>query len=209
MKQALPLAGAVLVAVLVLTNVAFGGGPRGHGERDPSQMILRHADELELDERTRGDIAAILAETQPRNEQLSDELRVAHDAMRELLSADRPDRSAVMRQAERIGELETERRKLRFDAMLRIQERLGPDQRSALRGLRERRRTEHRARVMEACGKEAAAYCPDVAEGRPLGECLRSQRAQLSETCREALHRGRKGHGRHGEGPRAEASPLD
>ena len=181
----------------------------GPGGRDPSKMILRHADEIGLDERTREEIEAIVAETQPRGEQLATDLRAAHEEMRALLSADRPDRAAVMKQADVIGELETERRKLRFDAMLRIQERLGPDQRSALRGLRERRRTEHRARVMEACGKEAAAYCPDVAEGRPLGECLRSQRAQLSETCREALHRGRKGHGRHGEGPRAEASPLD
>lgn len=212
MKQVFPLALAVLVATLFLTDVAFGEGPRlrgGHGEHDPSKMILRHAEEIGLDQRTREEIEAIVAETQPRGDQLSAELRAAHGAMRELLSADRPDRSAVMRQAERMGELETERRKLRLDAMLRIQERLSPDQRAALRGLREQRKAEHRTRMMEACGEEIAAWCPDAQEGRSLVECLRAQKAQLSETCRDSLHRGGRGRRPHGERPRSEAPPLD
>jgi Spy/CpxP family protein refolding chaperone len=145
MKSGFPIPLAALVASLFLTDVAMGEGPRMHGPggRDPSKMILRHADEIGLDERMREEIEAIVAETQPRGEQLSTDLRAAHEEMRALLSADRPDRAAVMKQADVIGELETERRKLRFDAMLRIQERLTPEQRQALRELREKRRAEH------------------------------------------------------------------
>ena len=160
MKSGFPIPLAALIASLFLTDVAMGEGPRMHGPggRDPGKMILRHADEIGLDERTREEIEAIVAETQPRGEQLSTDLRAAHEEMRALLSADRPDRAAVMKQADVIGELETERRKLRFDAMLRIQERLTPEQRQALRELREKRRAEHGGKG------------PRPARGRPAPE---------------------------------------
>lgn len=168
MKSAFPIMLALLVASLFLTDVALGEGRgRGHGGRDPSKMILRHADELGLDERTREEIEAIVAETQPRGEQLSTDLRAAHQEMRALLSADRPDRAAVMEQADVIGELETERRKLRFDAMLRIQERLTPEQRQALRELREKRKAERGGKGHGPRGEGRHPKSP-AAEAPPL-----------------------------------------
>jgi Spy/CpxP family protein refolding chaperone len=177
------------------------GGPRGPGGPHVG-LIEEHAEQLGVEEETLEKIRAIVDESRAAGEDLRAELRDAHGALRELLSQDSPDFDAAMAQVETIGELEIQERKNRLGAMLRIRSLMTPEQRAELSRIREEARSRRFAPLMDACGADLEALCPEAEPGRPMARCLRENGDQLSEGCRAAIsEHGPRGGGRFG--PRA------
>jgi len=174
-----------LAAVLVAAS-AHAGPPSLAGRHDDShmaRMLERHADEIGLDEATLARIRAVVAANRGAGERIQRDLHAAHESLREMLSADRPDEAAVMRQADAIGVLETAALKHKLRTLLAVRPLLSDAQLAKLRDLREGRF----AAVRAACAADVAAHCADVPPGKPLFRCLRGVRAELSAPCRDAL----------------------
>ena len=173
----------VLIPFIAVSGTALaqrGFGPPGKGDR-MGEFLERHAEELDLDEETTEAIQQVLEVGRERARGLDDALHEARLVMRDLLGQDVPDEATVMRQAEVIGELETERSKHRLSTLIEIRSLLTPEQRDMLVG----RREERREAMLDAC-----------AEDFELFRCLRSQRDDISDECRDAIPRRK--HGRRG-----------
>jgi Spy/CpxP family protein refolding chaperone len=184
----------VLIPFIAISGTTFaqrGFGPPGGDDR-MGEFLERNAEELGLDDETSEAIQQVLEEGRKRARGLDGALHEARLVMRDLLGRDVPDKATVMRQAEVIGELETERNKHRLSTLIEIRSLLTPEQRGLLMG----RREERREATFEACADDFEALCPGEEPGPGLFRCLRSQREDISDECRDALP-GRK-HGRHG-----------
>lgn len=180
---------SLLVAALVaFVGTAQAQPPRGPGHGPgPGVFLERHADELGLDDATREQIRQLAEDTRTAIEGLHAEIREARGVLRGLLSEEAPDEAAVMAQLEAIGALEVEARKERMATMLRIRGLLTPEQRAQLTALRQERRAQRFAPLLEACGQDVERLCPDAPPGRGSLRCLREQGDQLSAACWEAL----------------------
>jgi Spy/CpxP family protein refolding chaperone len=123
---------ALAVAGLVVGWPAAGLAkpPCGAGHAGPS--LERHIEALDLDEETATAAFEIIDGSKPEHRALRQQLRQAHERMRELLSQNPPDEALVMAQAESIGALETEASKIRHRTLLRVQALLTAEQRTRL-----------------------------------------------------------------------------
>jgi Spy/CpxP family protein refolding chaperone len=188
---ALALALALAGASDARPPMAPRGGPPD--DRGGARMIDEHAEELGLDDEQRQAIRAIVDESRAEAEELHQQLRDAHKALRDLLEQESPNEAAVMKQAEKIGSLETAMHKHRLGALLRVRAVLTPEQREQLTRLRDEVRDRRRAPALEACDDELASLCPEAEDPRDRMQCLRDHREELSEGCRTALRRGPRG----------------
>lgn len=176
-----------------------GGGPGAHGPPH-GPGLGRLIRELELPQATRDQVRAILQEARQRGGQLRQERAEAGQALHELLREDAPSEEAVMAQARTVGAIDSELRLHRLRTLLRIRSLLTPEQRQRLMELRQQRF----ARAHEACAPDVQRLCPDAEGPQAFRACLHQHREELSQSCREAIPRGRAGRGRHrGPGPGA------
>lgn len=176
----------------------FGGGfhgPRGgdHHER----FFERYADRLGVDDETRAEIEERFDASREQAEPLRLAVREAHRELREMLRADEPDRAAILAQADRIGELEGELRKLRLTTLLDVRGLLTEEQRDEMVSIHEERMRARLEPLLEACAEDVDALCPDVEDPGSLMLCMRERRDELSETCRDAVGKARRGHHGH------------
>jgi Spy/CpxP family protein refolding chaperone len=187
------------LAVLLLAGLA-AAQPPGPPERAMSDRFLeRHAAELGLDEPTLEHARELLDASRERGEPLEEELRAAHDRMRDLLHADPPDEAAVMEQADAIAAVELTLRKERLSTMMALHALLTPEQRESLRALHEGGPHHHGPwkrfhDLHEACAADRERLCADVGSGRPSLGCLRDHADDLSDACAAALERGHRCH---------------
>jgi Spy/CpxP family protein refolding chaperone len=193
-----------LILLLILGGAGFvlaqppGPGPGPHPER----FVEEHAARLGLDAETIEALRATVDASRERGEALHRELRVAHRAMRDLLSSESPDESFVMEQAETIGRLEVEERKNRLAAMILIRSLLTPEQRAELQRIREEKGPRG-PRPLRACLENVRRICPDAGPGRDTVQCMGEHWDELSPECRSVFEGGPPGRGRKGRfGPR-------
>lgn len=169
------------------------GGKRGH-HRDPGSLIEEHADRLGLDDAIVTELRRITADSRERRDRLHDELHDLRDELHDLLDEDRPERAEVMAKAEAIGRTETELHQLRLATMIDIRNLLTEEQRDELAEIREEMRERFGAPLSDLCEDDADALCEDADDRWDRIRCLRANREELSDACREALEsrRGRR-----------------
>lgn len=181
----------VLLASLAVPVRAFAAPPgmeHGPPRGDPAGLIERNAERLGLEPEVRTAIQRIVQESRAQAEALHQQTRAAHEAMRALLSQDRPDESAVMRQAEIVGALELDQRKNRLRSILAIRELLTPEQRTELVKIRGEDLGGRRGRgPLGACTGDLRSSCSGVDGSRAALSCLAEHHDGLSERCRSAL----------------------
>ena len=124
--------------------------PGKHLRGAPYLLFEKHAERLGLDAKTLEQIRAISEATKEQSSELRTNLTQARMAMRDLLSAETPDKAAVMKQADIMGAIKTDLRKQRLATILEIRALLTPEQRQELiaivkefRSKRGPRRTPH------------------------------------------------------------------
>jgi Spy/CpxP family protein refolding chaperone len=186
------LALAVLLGMPLFAAAAAADEAWSMGGKDRQLLadLEANAERLGLGADTMTKIRAIVAEGRASGETMRAQLVEAHDALRAMLSAPRPDEATVMAQARHIGELDTKLLELRLQTLLRIRPLLTDAQIEALRASREQRL----GQVREACRADIETLCSDAAPGHDTGHCLRAQEASLSEACRTALSTLRSAH---------------
>lgn len=107
-------------------------GRRGHRHRPVHILFEKHAERLGLDAKTLEKIRGISEATKEQSSDLRTKLREARMTMRQLLSAETPDKAAVMKQVEIMGAIMTDLRKHRMATILEIRALLTPKQRQEL-----------------------------------------------------------------------------
>ena len=117
----------------------MGGGMSGwtHGEL---------ADRIKLTDDQRGKIDAVRDRQQRSAIQMRADLQLASMDLRDLMSADKPDRNAIDAQIDKISSKRAELRKSQVRAMLDMRDVLTPQQRQALKTERDKMRAEARER---------------------------------------------------------------
>jgi Spy/CpxP family protein refolding chaperone len=193
-----------LLAVLTLAGVSSARPPFGSpdSDRDPGAFIEENAEALGLDDETITAIRSIVAESKGEGDQFHAKLRELHDEMKTLLSQDSPDESTVMKQIETIGAVETEMQKHRLGTMLEIRALLTPEQREEMTQLRDESRGRWKHALRDACEADLEALCPDAEDRWSRKQCLRDQRENVSDECRDAIKAARHAHrGSHEGGP--------
>jgi Spy/CpxP family protein refolding chaperone len=185
-----------LLAVLTLSGVGFARSPFGPSgsDRDPGAFIEENAETLDLDEETLTAIRSIVEDSKGEGDQLQAELRELHEGMKALLAQGTPDESAVMQQIDSIGAVETEMHKHRLSTMLEIRALLTPEQREEMAQLRDETRGRWKHALREACGADVEALCPDAGDRWSRKQCLREQRENVSDGCRDAMKAARHAH---------------
>ncbi len=181
----------LLLASLSVPVRAWASPPgTGHGppRGDPAGLIERNAERLGLEPEVQAAIRRIVQESRAQAEVLHQQTRDAHEAMRALLSQDRPDEAAVMRQAEMLGALELDQRKIRLRSILAIRELLTPEQRAELVRLRgEDMGSRRRRGPLGACTADLRSRCAEASSSREALACLAEHHDVLSERCLGAL----------------------
>ncbi len=117
------------------------GHERGHGGSGAS-MVLKHADQLGLDEATQAKISELNKAARESGHSRHKDMKALHEEMRELMNQDSPDEAAVMALAERMGAAKTEAQKVNLSNMLKVQALLTPEQREKLKSIRAEKRAE-------------------------------------------------------------------
>jgi Spy/CpxP family protein refolding chaperone len=124
--------------------LALCAGERGPDRPGIERTLERHAERLQLDDATRGQIRELARtsrqQTQPQREAI-DRLR---DELHAMLSADAPELDAVLAKADEIGRAETELKKERLRSMLAIRALLTSEQRRELVRIHEEYRAQRR-----------------------------------------------------------------
>lgn len=195
--------GAVL-AVLTLAGVGFARPPHGSpdSDRDPGAFIEENAEALGLEGETLSAIRSIVEQSKAKGDQLHARLHELREEMKALLAQSAPDEATVMKQIETIGAVETEMHKHRLGTMLEIRALLTPEQREEMTRLRDESRGRWRHALRDACESDLETLCPDATDRWSRKQCLRDQRENVSEACRDALADSMRGHhGDHGGGP--------
>lgn len=179
--------GMWLVGLALLLGASDAFADRG----DRAFRLGWISEQLDLDPGTAAAVDAVISETEPEAKELRRRKREERRALGELLSADPPDVEAVMAQVDRLGAAKTAADKHRIRTMLRIRSLLTPEQRAKLASMEGPGRWAPKA--FEVCKADLASFCADEGPGRPAIRCLRTHREELSEACREALPKGRRG----------------
>ena len=172
------------IALAVFGLAAPGAANAGAGWRHFEML----AEQLELDEVTKGRVQGLLKQSREAAKAAKSSLRQERRKLRFLLDQDAPQERLVMRQADRLGRLKTELKKLRLRTMLRMRALLTPQQRDKLRKLRRARRRAMHA----ACDEDGKRWCREE-RGAGRRRCLMRQIEQLSPRCRQALIRRFRG----------------
>jgi Spy/CpxP family protein refolding chaperone len=139
--------GLALAAAAALPAVAFAkggghgtcGGHGGHGphmsghggHRGPGpsvEHVERRVERLGLDDKALTAVYEILDRARVEQRSQRRELRAAHEQMRSLLEADRPDLAAVEKQTEKIGALETAAHKAALRTLISLRPHLTSEQ---------------------------------------------------------------------------------
>lgn len=117
MRRRIPLARTVLTGLAAICLVAapvlaqggpMGQGPNPHGPHDPGMMIRHMADQLELTEAQRDQVRAILEQNKAANQGNREAVRLAHEALAELLHAETFDEVAIRAVADDLAAAQTE-----------------------------------------------------------------------------------------------------
>lgn len=126
-------------AVLALVVVALLGagmaeskpGHRGCHGRGPDARFERleaKLADLALPDETRTAAEQVIAQARTESETRHEEMRDAHQALRDLLDQETPALEQVMAQADVIGVLETEAHKAKLRTMIELRALVGPEQ---------------------------------------------------------------------------------
>jgi Spy/CpxP family protein refolding chaperone len=131
----------------------------GHGNSHTSS-VLKHADELGLDDATRAKIREITDAARESGKERREKTRALDDDMRDLMAQDTPDEAAIMAAADRLGALSTEARKAKISSSLKVRALLSPEQSAQLKQIREARHgRRHDGKGHEGCDGECPVEC--------------------------------------------------
>jgi len=189
---------AILIALCAPALAAADPfGPEKPGGFD--DRLMRHADELGLDDATRARIEELAGASRTEGRKLHEQVREERVRLRELLSQAEPDLAAVLAQADAITAAEGQALRQRLETTVAIRALLTPEQRqqlvartSEIRGRFEGMREERIRQATEACAEEIARSCEDyVDDPRRLRRCLRASDS-LSPACAEQLFQRRR-----------------
>lgn len=139
MKPAWPL-----ILLLVLAAVDVRGQAPAPGKDPlaphvfPPELVMRHAQEIGLDEKQRAGIKEAVIKMQARFLDLQWEIQEESEKMARLLQASPVDETAVLAQADRVMGLEREVKKAHLSLLVRIKNLLSDAQREKLSQLRRR-----------------------------------------------------------------------
>lgn len=129
-----------------------GEGMRGMGGLHP-RMLMRHAEELGLNEAQQSRIREILEKERGELEPLREEMRAEAQAMRALMQSATAERAQIQEQFENVLEMEMEMKRRRMEVMLGIREVLTPEQREQVMEFRAEHREERQERRQERRGR--------------------------------------------------------
>jgi Spy/CpxP family protein refolding chaperone len=104
----------------------------------PPDLVMRHAQEIGLDERQRAAIKEAVVKMQARFLDLQWDLQAESEKMARLLQASPVDETAVLAQADRVMGLERDVKKTHLSLLVRIKNLLNDAQREKLSQLRRR-----------------------------------------------------------------------
>jgi len=123
---------ALLLAVVSTAAIAQ---PPGGAHHPPPlhEIVADRADELGLDDAVLAEIEDMFAENWDLHESLRAGLRTEHDAMREIMEADQPNRKRALNQVESIAAAELALHRHRISVELELRALLTPREWRALR----------------------------------------------------------------------------
>jgi Spy/CpxP family protein refolding chaperone len=104
----------------------------------PPELVMRHAQEIGLDEKQRAAVKEAVMKMQARFLDLQWEIQEESEKMARLLQASPVDEAAVLAQADRVMGLEREVKKAHLSLLVRIKNLLSDAQREKLSQLRRR-----------------------------------------------------------------------
>jgi Spy/CpxP family protein refolding chaperone len=118
----------IALFVLGLTATAFAR-PQGPPPGPPpiGEMVLRHADELGLDEATVQAVEALVSDAEADREADKEAMKAHHDAMRALMDADDFDADAVRAQHAKVQAMRAEAATERLETTIELRLLLGTE----------------------------------------------------------------------------------
>jgi Spy/CpxP family protein refolding chaperone len=128
-KTGLLVAMVALVSALAFGQMAQGGGQRG-GQPGVRQAMMK---KLNLTEQQQTQMRKLRADLEKKNIQTSSKIQLARIDMKELMLADKPDRTALEKKLREITDLQHQRKLDRLDHMLAVNALLTPEQQKGWR----------------------------------------------------------------------------
>ena len=136
-----------LVAGPALARDRHGRGPGGlRGALFPPEMLMRHAEELDLQQDQRETIIAAIQEMETNVVPLQWDLREQSEKLREMVEQSQIDEKAALSQAGRISDIEAQIKQMHLGLLIRIKNALSDEQRAKLDELKAERRRRHGGR---------------------------------------------------------------
>lgn len=142
---------ALLLVFALVAAPALARDPRRgpgalRGALFPPEMLMRHADELDLQDAQRETIIAAIQEMQTSVVPLQWELREQSQKLREMVEQSQIDEKAALSQAGRISDIEGQIKQMHLALLIRIKNSLTDDQRARLDELKAERKQQRRDR---------------------------------------------------------------
>ncbi len=140
---------ALLLVFALSTGPALARDRRGgagalRGALFPPEMLMRHADELDLQEDQRERIIAAIQEMEAKLVPLQWELREQGEQLREMVEQSQIDEKAALSQAGRVSGIEAQIKQMHLALLIRIKNALTDEQRAKLDELKARRQQRRR-----------------------------------------------------------------
>jgi Spy/CpxP family protein refolding chaperone len=129
-----------LLLILMTAGITFSGTGILHSQQDPSPGKRREIthqrifDRLDLTDPQKKQLNDLRIGMQKTAVQLRSKVSLARIDLRELLTADEPDKGAIEKKLNEIGQLQTNQKLLRINHLLDVRKVLTPDQVKQLRG---------------------------------------------------------------------------
>lgn len=151
--------GVVMTMVALASALAFGQMGQGGGQRmGQPGMRQEMMKKLNLNEQQQTQMRKLRADLQKKNIQASSKIQLARIDMRELILADKPDRTALEKKLREISDLQHQMKIDRLDHMLAVNALLTPEQQKSLREgmMRPGPQRERRMRILREGGPMGA-----------------------------------------------------
>lgn len=141
-----------LTALLILCTASTAFAQRGDVLRElvpPPKMLLQHQDALQLTDKQKEQLKALIKDAHDRSLDLEFEVQEEAEKLAKMLSADQVDVSAALKQADRLMAVETRLKKVRLEMMIKTKNLLTAEQLEKIDEYRAKQRDQRRDRRRE------------------------------------------------------------